>query len=154
GITANHALLLRQATHLLESIPMIASIPPVAGRVFRISMGGLRGMVKAPIRSSMAWVVLGAALVPGLYLPGLMANFDFVADGNLVYPAPAMPPGQRLALIGEKILANQLHLGPIRPTLWAHWRIQADLLGGNAVAWRLLRLAWAMLAAGAFLWLL
>jgi hypothetical protein len=117
-------------------------------------MGGLRGMVKAPIRSSMAWVVLGAVLVPCLYLPGLTINFDFVDDGNLVYPAPAMPLGQRLALLGEKILANQLHLGPIRPTLWAHWRVQADLLGGNPVAWRLLRLAWAMLASGAFLWLL
>jgi hypothetical protein len=100
------------------------------------------------------WVVLGAVLVPCVYLPTLQTPFDFIDDGNLVYPAPPLPVRQRLQLVWAKIVANYEHLGPFRPVLWAHWQTEADLLNANPRAWRVMRLLWTILAAGAFLWLL
>src|SRR5207237_6859133 len=83
-----------------------------------------------------AWVLLGAVLLAGLYLPTLGTRFDFIDDGNLVYPSSAMPPVQRLALVWEKIVGNYRHLGPFRPVLWAHWETEAELFRANPVAWR------------------
>ena len=105
-------------------------------------------------RSALRWILLGAILIPCLYLPTLATRFDFTDDGNLVYPSPPMPPGQRLALVWDKIVANYEHLGPFRPVLWAHWEAQAELFGGHPFAWRAGRLAWSMFAAGMLLWLL
>ena len=50
--------------------------------------------------------------------------------------------------------ANVDHLGPFRPTLWAHWEVFANTLDANPVAWRAMRLAWCGFAATALLWLL
>lgn len=100
------------------------------------------------------WVVLGGMAIACLYWPTLSTRFDFIDDGNLVYPAPPMPWGERLALVGEKIVANYQHLGPFRPVLWVHWEVQADLFAGDEFSWRLARLCWCALAACAFLWLL
>ena len=110
--------------------------------------------VPRPMSRSLAWVLLGAVLLPCLYLPTLATNFDFIDDGNLVYPAPPMPLAERLDLVWLKIVNNFKHLGPFRPVLWLHWEAQAELLGGSPVCWRIWRLAWTMFAAGALLALL
>jgi hypothetical protein len=100
------------------------------------------------------WIVGGALLLAAGYLPTLRTPFDFIDDGNLVYPAAA---GTSLAghaeLWWEKVVANYEHLGPFRPTLWVHWQLQANLFGGDPLAWRLYRLLWCGLAAGMLLWL-
>ncbi|HMC65167.1 MAG TPA: hypothetical protein VKI65_09540, partial [Gemmataceae bacterium] len=100
------------------------------------------------------WIVAGAVVLPCLYLPTLATRFDFIDDGNLVYPEPPMPLAQRLERVWDKIVANYEHLGPFRPVLWAHWEVGAELFGGHSLQWRLARLLWMMLATGMFLWLL
>jgi len=100
------------------------------------------------------WVVLGAAVLAAGYLPTLRTPFDFVDDGNLVYPAPpGTTPAGHVALWWEKVEANYEHLGPFRPVLWAHWELAANLFGGDPVPWRAWRLAWCGLSAGMLLWL-
>jgi hypothetical protein len=89
-----------------------------------------------------------------LYLPTLGTRFDFVDDGNLVYPAVPMPLLERLQLVWTKVVANYQHLGPFRPVLWAQWELSAELFHGSELAWRSARLAWCGLAAGMLLWLL
>jgi hypothetical protein len=100
------------------------------------------------------WIPLWAVILAALYLPTLATRFDFIDDGNLVYPAPAMSPVQRVELVWQKIVANYNHLGPFRPVLWVHWETAADLFQANPVTWRAARVVWSALAAGAFLWLL
>ncbi len=109
------------------------------------------GATIAPRRPAWFWL-LAITLIISLYLPMLRARFDFVDDGNLVYPAPAMGFSDRLRLTGQKIAANYDHLGPFRPVLWAHWDLQAEWLGADALRWRLWRLAWTALATAAWLW--
>ncbi|MFO0810169.1 MAG: hypothetical protein U0746_16230 [Gemmataceae bacterium] len=109
----------------------------------------------APANRFAAWVVLvGALAIPCVYLPTLGTRFDFIDDGNLVYPAPPMPLGPRLQLVWEKVVANYDHLGPFRPTLWAHWELAAELCGGDEFRWRLARLLWSGIATAAMLALL
>ncbi len=88
------------------------------------------------------------------YAPTLRSPFDFIDDGNLVYPAP---PGTTLAghaeLWWDKVRANYDHLGPFRPTLWAHWELFATVADGQANVWRAIRFLWCGLAAGMLLWL-
>ena len=100
------------------------------------------------------WIVVGAGLLSCVYLPTLNMPFDFIDDGNLVYPAGPMPLEQRVELVWQKIVANYQDLGPFRPTLWAHWTVEAELFHGNPVYWRLARLLWVGLAAGMMLWLM
>lgn len=100
------------------------------------------------------WIPAAALLVACIYLPTLGFPFDFVDDGNLVYPAPQLSLPQRLGLYWKKVEANFHHLGPFRPVLWAHWELSADLLRGDPFSWRLVRLAWSALSAGMLLWLL
>ena len=105
---------------------------------------------------SFPWWVVGGGLVLALgYLPTLAAPFDFIDDGNLVYPAP---PGTTLSGHVErwwdKVRANAEHLGPFRPAVWAHWELAANTLGGDPLAWRAARLGWCALAATALLWLM
>ena len=89
------------------------------------------------------------------YLPSLATPFDFIDDGNLVYPAAAgTTPAGHVKLWWAKVADNVDHLGPFRPTLWAHWELFANLFDSSPVAWRSMRLAWCGLAAGGFLWLL
>ena len=89
------------------------------------------------------WIVfLGAMVIPLIYLPTLGTRFDFIDDGNLVYPAPPMAAGERVHLVWQKIVANYEHLGPFRPVLWVHWEIAADLFRGDAAKWHLARLLW------------
>ena len=101
-------------------------------------------------RTAIAW---GCALA-SLYLPSLTTRFDFIDDGNLVYPAPAAPLTDRVALGWSKVIANYHDLGPFRPVLWAHWEVQADMFAARAVRWRLARLLWAAAAAASCLALL
>ncbi len=102
-----------------------------------------------------AWLVLaGALLLPLVYLPTLGTRFDFIDDGNLVYPAPPLPVGERLHLVWEKVVANYEHLGPFRPVLWCHWELCAELFRGEPFRWRLARLVWSGVAAAALLALL
>jgi hypothetical protein len=100
------------------------------------------------------WIPFGALALALAYLLTLSAPFDFIDDGNLVYPAP---PGTTLSgharIWWENVAANVEHLGPFRPTLWAHWHVQANLFGADPVAWRTYRLLWCALAAGMLLWL-
>jgi hypothetical protein len=103
---------------------------------------------------SAAWMPLAAVLLACLYLPSLNTPFDFIDDGNLVYPSAPMPLGVRLGLVWRKIAANYQHLGPFRPVLWVHWEVQAELFRANPVAWRASRLVWAALAATVLLWLM
>jgi hypothetical protein len=93
-------------------------------------------------------------LLACLYLPTLATRFDFIDDGNLVYPEPPMPLRERLSVVWQKVLANYQHLGPFRPVLWAHWEAEAELCRANPLRWRMARLVWTTLAAGALLWLL
>ena len=102
----------------------------------------------------MRWVLVGAVLVSSLYLTTLGTRFDFIDDGNLVYPTAAVSVSHRLHIVWHKIVANYRHLGPFRPVLWVHWETCAELFGGNAFQWRLARLGWLMLAVALFLWLL
>lgn len=99
-------------------------------------------------------VLIGAVLLPALYLPTLRTPFDFIDDGNLVYPAPPMPLADRLHRVWERIEANSIHLGPFRPVLWVHWETFAALCRGDAFRWRCVRLLWCGLAAAALLTLL
>jgi hypothetical protein len=110
--------------------------------------------VSRPDKRFPRWVPLGAVILAALYLPTLATRFDFIDDGNLVYPAPAMPPVQRVELVWQKIVANYNHLGPFRPVLWVHWETAADLFQANPVTWRAARVVWSALAAAALLWLL
>jgi hypothetical protein len=101
------------------------------------------------------WIPAGGLLLAALYLPTLATPFDFVDDGNLVYPsAPGLSAGQHAALWWEKVEANYEHLGPFRPALWAHWQVQANLFDGNVLAWRAYRFVWCAAAAAMLLWLL
>src|SRR5687767_9103409 len=104
------------------------------------------GAAKPSRRRQIAWAICWAFLIACLYLPSLGTRFDFIDDGNLVYPAPAMSPGDRLALMWRKVEANYQGLGPFRPVLWAHWEAAADLFQGSEFVWRLARLLWAGLA--------
>ncbi|MFO0798346.1 MAG: hypothetical protein U0804_12790 [Gemmataceae bacterium] len=100
------------------------------------------------------WIPFGGLLLAALYLPTLATPFDFVDDGNLVYPTPGLSAGEHVGLWWEKVEANYEHLGPFRPTLWVHWQVQANLFDGSAVAWRAYRFLWCALSAMALLWLL
>src|SRR5437899_3300741 len=108
----------------------------------------------AVVRPFPCWVLIGATLIALLYLPTLQTKFDFIDDGNLVYPTGRMPLGERVGVIWGKIQANVEHLGPFRPVLWVHWEIEADLFGGQPFVWRLARLVWCAFAAGMLLWLM
>jgi hypothetical protein len=110
--------------------------------------------LSASQRSFPAWVFVGAVLIPLIYLPMLGCRFDFIDDGNLVYPTASMPLGERAELIWRKIVANYEHLGPFRPVLWFHWELAADLLQGSEFGWRLTKLCWCGLATAMFLWLM
>jgi len=101
------------------------------------------------------WILLGG-LVLGLgYFPMLNAPFDFIDDGNLVYPAPeGTTPTQHADRWWDKVQANVEHLGPFRPALWVHWELTANVVGADPLAWRSLRLLWCAFAASMFLWLL
>jgi hypothetical protein len=99
-------------------------------------------------------VLLGALVIPLIYLPTLSARFDFIDDGLVAYPAPPMPIGARLHLTWDKIVANYEHLGPFRPVLWVHWELATELFHGDAAKWRLARLVWCGVAVAAFLALL
>jgi hypothetical protein len=98
--------------------------------------------------------VATVVLVTALYLPTLWTRFDFIDDGNLVYPAAPVPVIERLQLVWEKIEANYHDLGPFRPVLWVHWEIQAELLRADPFAWRCARWLWTGFAAAMLLWLL
>ncbi len=101
------------------------------------------------------WIPLTAIVIAIGYLPTVWTPFDFIDDGNLVYPAP---PGttfrEHCELWLMKVVANYEHLGPVRPTLWAHWEVMANVSGGDPVIWRLFRLGFCAWSAGMFLWLL
>ena len=98
------------------------------------------------------WPLVGGLILACIYLPTLGAPFDFIDDGNLVYPAPAgTTAAGHVARYGDKVAANVEHLGPFRPVLWAHWELAANLFGGDALCWRAARLAWCALAGAAFL---
>lgn len=99
-------------------------------------------------------LLLSSVLIAAVFLPTLHAPFDFVDDGNLVYPAPAMELRQRLERVRANIQANYEHLGALRPVLWAHWEAQADLFDGDARRWRASRWLWIVLSTAALLGLL
>ncbi|MBM3982789.1 MAG: hypothetical protein FJ304_21465 [Planctomycetes bacterium] len=101
------------------------------------------------------WIPVGAAVIALGFARTLAAPFDFIDDGNLVYPAPAGTGADGHARIWwANVVANVEHLGPFRPTLWLHWHAQANLFGADPLAWRAYRLAWCALAAAMLLWLL
>jgi uncharacterized membrane protein YdcZ (DUF606 family) len=100
------------------------------------------------------WIPAGGLLLAAIYLPTLTTPFDFIDDGNLVYPsASGLGAAGHLELWWEKVHANYEHLGPFRPTLWVHWQVQANLFDGDVVAWRTYRFLWCGLAATLLLWL-
>ena len=94
------------------------------------------------------WIPAGGLLLAALYLPTLATPFDFIDDGNLVYPAASgLSLNEHAELWWEKVESNYEHLGPFRPTLWVHWQLQSNLFGGDAFTWRLYRFIWCGLAA-------
>jgi hypothetical protein len=104
-------------------------------------------------RAIFRWIPLGAILLASLYLPTLATRFDFIDDGNLVYPTGPLPLDERAHVVWQKIVANYEHLGPFRPVLWCHWELAADLLQGSELGWRVTRLIWCAFAAALLLWL-
>lgn len=108
-------------------------------------------MRSAPRRIMTPRLLLSSVVIAAVFLPTLHAPFDFVDDGNLVYPAPAMELRQRLERVRANIRANYEHLGAFRPVLWAHWEAQADLFGGVARWWRMNRWLWLVLSTLALL---
>ena len=101
------------------------------------------------------WIILGGLLLAAGFLPTLHAPFDFIDDGNLVYPAPAGTTTiGHVEIWWDKVQANVEHLGPFRPVVWAHWEIAANLFNGDALLWRSARLLWCALAAMGFIGLL
>src|SRR5438105_631598 len=107
-----------------------------------------------PKGGTIRWIMFWAVLIGSLYLPTLGTRFDFIDDGNLVYPAPPMPTGERLGLVWAKVVANYEHLGPFRPALWVHWELCAELFAADPLRWRLARLLWTAAAAAMLLALL
>ena len=93
-----------------------------------------------PFRAAGFW--LGGLLIALGFLPTLTAPFDFADDGDLVYPAPAGTDAHGyVARWWDRVQANVEHLGPFRPTLWAHWEVQANTLSREpARLWRAVRL--------------
>lgn len=100
------------------------------------------------------WIVGGGVLLAAAYLPTLALPFDFLDDGNLVYPTRGLTFGGHVAQWWDKVTANVEHLGPWRPTLWVHWEVVSNLCDENVLLWRTERLLWCALSAGTFLWLL
>ena len=100
------------------------------------------------------WIVAGGILLAVVYLPTLAAPFDFIDDGNLVYPVPEPTLAGQVAVWWDRVAANVDHLGPFRPVLLAHWQLQSNLLDADPLAWRAVRLAWCALSAMMLLWLL
>ena len=101
------------------------------------------------------WVFVGGAALALGYLPSLTTPFDFIDDGSLVYPAPDdSSGGDYVRAWWDKVRANVAHLGPFRPVLWGHWELFANTFDGDAVAWRVSRLAWCGFAATTLLWLM
>ncbi len=100
------------------------------------------------------WIPAGGLLLAALYLPTLATPFDFIDDGNLVYPVEGRSLTGHVGLWWERVQANYAHLGPFRPTLWIHWQLQSNLFDGDPLSWRICRLLWTGLAASMFLWLL
>lgn len=100
------------------------------------------------------WVVGGAFVLAAAYLPSLATPFDFLDDGNLVYPTVGFSFVGHVEIWWDKVVKNVAHLGPFRPTLWVHWEIFANLFGADPFLWRLHRLLWCALSAGLFLWFL
>src|SRR5207248_942183 len=58
------------------------------------------------------WIVAGAVLLAAGYLPTVATPFDFVDDGNLVYPTPQPTLAAHASLWWDKVQANYEHLGP------------------------------------------
>ncbi len=108
----------------------------------------------APIRPFPRWLLAAGFLLACGYWPTLSAPFDFMDDGNLVYPTPGLTARGHVELWWEKVAANVEHLGPFRPVVWAHWQLQANLFGADSVAWRCARLLWCGLAGTMLLALL
>lgn len=105
-------------------------------------MAGFRRLMRA------SWVLWGGLLLALGYLPSVTTNFDFIDDGNLVYPAPAgTTPSGYVERWWDCVRANVEHLGPFRPVLWAHWHVAAEVCDGDPMRWRFLRMAWCGLAA-------
>ncbi|MFQ3650122.1 MAG: hypothetical protein SNJ75_07305 [Gemmataceae bacterium] len=102
---------------------------------------------------SYRWVLLGAIVLPGLYLPMLMAPFDFSEDSCLVYPQ-ASTWKELLARVAHSTWHEFQTTGPFRPVTWGHWHTAAMLMGPRAEMRRLTRLFWCMLTTGAVLMLL
>jgi len=107
-----------------------------------------------PKRDFPVWLLAAGFLMACGYLPTLSAPFDFMDDGNLVYPTPGLSPVGHVELWWEKVAANVEHLGPFRPVVWAHWQLQANLFGADPFAWRFARLIWCGFAGAMLLALL
>ena len=102
---------------------------------------------------SYRWILLGALALPCLYLPMLMAPFDFSEDSCLVYPQVTTLvdlPTQ----VAQSTWREFQTTGPFRPVTWAHWHTAATLVGPHAEARRMARLLWCMLTTATLLLLL
>lgn len=104
-----------------------------------------------PTRPFPVWLLAAGFLFAAAYLPTLSAPFDFMDDGNLVYPTTGLTAQGHVELWWDKVAANVEHLGPFRPAVWAHWQLQANLFGADPFAWRLARLLWCGLAGAMLL---
>src|SRR6266404_6192433 len=75
--------------------PARSGLLPRACRWYKLRACGLGSGYGEPmlaiVRRIPCWVPLGAILIAALYAPTLQTRFDFIDDGNLVYPTQAMP---------------------------------------------------------------
>ncbi len=100
------------------------------------------------------WIVGGGVLLSLVYLPTLAAPFDFIDDGDLVYPVATPTFAGQVEVWWDRVADNVAHLGPFRPVVHAHWQLQANWLNADPLAWRAVRLGWCALSAMLLLWLL
>ena len=104
-----------------------------------------------PMRPFSLWILAAGFLFACGYWPTLSAPFDFMDDGNLVYPTPGLTARAHVELWWDKVANNVEHLGPFRPVAWAHWQLQANLFGADPLAWRFARLLWCGFAGAMLL---
>jgi hypothetical protein len=105
----------------------------------------------APFSSK--WIVLGALVLPCIFLPMTFAPFDFIEDSCLVYPTADSLSGLCHSVVQTSWEEFQ-RTGPFRPISWAHWQGAALVFGPDAFLWRVTRLLWCMATTALLLVLL
>jgi hypothetical protein len=101
------------------------------------------------IGSPAAWraALIGAIVLPCLYLINVTEPFDFVDDGAIVYRIHADGLFQWLEQIWRMTLAEFDQRGLFRPTIWLFYQTIAAAVGSHPIGWRVVWVVWGMAAS-------